>query len=203
MAEPESIQQLATRLRFQQELIFFGCHPSLVSLCELDRQWGGAQHFHGAWAWSFALNRRLVAYLLVMGLLCPPLPAVTTETETTGGTKEVSITVRATPPCSHLALKSPKAQRQRQCPEIEPGGNSCIRGEAVPVPRAQPGSGKLSGEAKSSLKPIKQSGASGPRLEIGSGAFTDEQLASLMDDWLVPLVVDGLLRGKFDEVQEG
>ena len=48
----------------------------------------------------------------------------------------------------------------------------------------------------------KRQNRPGPDLEIAAGAFTDETVVGLIDDWLVPLLVESLVRERLGESRE-
>ena len=51
-------------------------------------------------------------------------------------------------------------------------------------------------------KARKQQDRPGPDAEIADGVFTDEQVKGLVDDWLIPLLVDSLVQERLSERKE-
>jgi len=74
------------------------------------------------------------------------------------------------------------------------------------VPEAQPGNGMLCGEEAASpqvKKPRRKQDRPGPGMEIVDDVFTADQVRGLLDDWLVPALVETFIRERIQNGEGG
>ena len=71
------------------------------------------------------------------------------------------------------------------------------------VPTAQSAHATLPDESAPYPKPRRIRGRDGPQLEIQPDVFKHEQVRGFAEDWLVPLLVEDLIRERIAESKEG
>jgi hypothetical protein len=126
---------------------------------------------------------------------------------TTPGTKAVrGIAKPAKPKADRKQTPTPAEKPPRQKKGKAAVDVKILADEAKgAVLAAQPGHGNVTDEntTEPGRRVPKRQNRRGPDLEIGNDVFTGEQTRGLIDDWLVPMLVDGLVRQLLDGRQEG
>ncbi len=95
------------------------------------------------------------------------------------------------------------AMRTGRKKAVEPAHDAHENAVSARVPPAQSAYATLPGEAAPSPKPRKSQGREGPQLEIQADVFNQEQVRGLAEDWLVPLLIEGLIRERLATSKEG
>jgi hypothetical protein len=74
----------------------------------------------------------------------------------------------------------------------------------IRIPAAPHGRGIVLGQARPGKAAQKRGRRADPDVEIAVGTFSDEAVRGLLEDWLVPAVVDSLIRDLMTStVEEG
>lgn len=102
-----------------------------------------------------------------------------------------------------VRIDAGRAEMRRSTPAKDHGREAQEKASARVVLLDQPRGAMLPGEANSTPKPRTKQYQQGPWLEIPDSVFSDAQLHSLVEDWLVPRLVDTLVRELLAGSQDG
>lgn len=153
-------------------------------------------------SWSLSWGRSIPMAVLAT-LLAAAQAAAVVQPETASPAAQVAVAATASRPVEVRAdpgLVPMRGSRKQAVEAVQDAPGAAVVGIVLP---AQSAYATLPDESAPCPKPKKRRGREGPNMEIQVDVFNQEQVQGLAEDWLVPRLIDSLIRERLAASKEG